>query len=319
MSATDTQTTPSDQLHPLFRPENFPGARLDREKLKPALLLATRLLSTDPALRFFWTISFAERHSRTPPVTLPERQSDWHYDYPPSKLSAEASQAVSDALKHLAENATFDLSNNLQVIYAALCQDFEDVSLKATAPFPDGTKSAIFFNHLTYEHALVDETPAVHDNRAQLDFALRLIHELAHAAINAARGPVKTARNSLRPDGQTAEEGLELILPCLYGLEIIREPGKLGPPDGAWEVDPDWIAQLFTDAFWSDAARGEQVLRPRLGVALREIGTPKNSIFAVARDADELVELVVQCASHELLGRDDEEKERGERVKLSRE
>ncbi|KAK0344346.1 hypothetical protein LTR94_014873 [Friedmanniomyces endolithicus] len=209
---------PPTTIHPIFRQ----GIVQDPKQIfRPALELASRFLTSDAFLGY-WYIAFyspttelsipSPRHiARPPPGTR-------HFGFTaalPTHLT-RAQIAITDlALSDLANSLTLDLRSRSPERAGGRCKHLRHEH--ALPPFR-GHRSCIQIS--SYFHDMLSHPAVSESDKTWLHFELAktLLHEVAHAALNAARDKGSQEHYFFR-GCNVAEDGFQLEA-CLFGGKI---------------------------------------------------------------------------------------------------
>ncbi|KAK3111345.1 hypothetical protein LTR53_013515 [Teratosphaeriaceae sp. CCFEE 6253] len=189
----------------------------------PALHLATRFLTTDAFLAYWFIVFSSPAHElpMPPEYRTEPKPKHTHHEFAaplPSHLTRAQLTHTKYMLAQLADSVTLDLASPAPVDAGGRCKALRHQPASPASTFPSGHKSlvqisAYFLRTLTH--------PAVSErDRVWLHFELAktLLHELAHAAVNAARGK-RSGEHFFFRGGVVAEDGFQLEA-CLFGGKI---------------------------------------------------------------------------------------------------
>ena len=188
-----------DDIHPLFRIENFKENAHDIYTcLMPALRLASKLL-TEPVVSLFWhTACFGKRD---PDPKLP-KSFDGHTARrirEPVHWTPEGEKRVKKLLDNLSDSLTFDFTSKFDY---PVDRYAEHGILPAKWPLKPRKYSRIIFGQDTYttakKLAMLKMPDPMQVLRFHFLFAVILVHEIAHAI---------ESRHKLASDGTTIEDG----------------------------------------------------------------------------------------------------------------
>ena len=196
----------TNEIHPIFRRSNFrdgfEGFRYDA--IAPALQLASRFLALGGLIPFWHALLYSKDYERGEPN---HKGYDTVYFGRPVLTRQQHNQTLKRLLA-LAECVTF-CRHDGEVSGCSFVGITSTLPEKAPMLFI-GNKSKIAFPQTTLD--LVYYGSRLNYQWWQFDFAVTLIHELAHAAVNEARLGLFGANDSIfvGPDAKTDEVGLEL-------------------------------------------------------------------------------------------------------------
>ncbi|KAK3648185.1 hypothetical protein LTR56_007597 [Elasticomyces elasticus] len=204
---------PPGVIHPIFRQISpGQGGRL----FLPALELASRFLTAKCFLGFWYTVFYSPvEQLRLPLEGFPTTPGTKHYGFTtpmPSHLSRSQIAITDIALTDLASCVTFDLYSASPERAGARCKHLRGLS---TPPPFHGHRSCIQVSEYFYDMLSDPGVSSADKTWLQFELAKTLLHELAHAALNAARD--KGSKTHYFFSGcNIAEDGFQLEA-CLFG------------------------------------------------------------------------------------------------------
>ncbi|KAK5112627.1 hypothetical protein LTR62_003942 [Meristemomyces frigidus] len=194
------------KLHNVFRSENL-HVRQDCDTIMmPAFQLASRLLWAEPFLDFWHTVFFSSITETPSPKGSKPDTRHFIYSASPPHLTRDQIRQTHQALDLLSSCVVFELNSSPPRSGGGRCKHLR--STPATPPF-QGHKSEIQISSYFYNTLSNSAVSAQDKMWLQFELAKTLLHELAHAAVNAARG---RASNHFYffPGEKVAEDGFQL-------------------------------------------------------------------------------------------------------------
>ncbi|KAK5740793.1 hypothetical protein LTR17_004383 [Elasticomyces elasticus] len=276
---------PSGRIHPIFRQI---GYKSSNALFEPALELASRFLTAKCFLGFWYTVFYSSvEESRLPLEGFPTTLGTKHYGFTtpmPSHLSRSQIAITDIALADLAGCVTFDLYSASPERAGARCKHLRQ---NETPPPFRGHMSCIQVSQYFYDMLSDPAVSSADKIWLQFELAKTLLHELAHAALNAARD--KGSKTHYFFSGcNIAEDGFQLEA-CLFGgkIDLRRaefhdavarqrlglKAGRSEEPLGAWVTDrsPRACAKSSARKRSEIRATEEAVYRRALGGGRQEI------------------------------------------------
>ena len=293
-----------NNIHPIFRPTNFPGANY--AALRPALQLASLLIDTDCLLDFWYAIFFGEKKKRYDDGTQREVLA---YYRRPGGLSHKDRAATRLKLRALGNMFKFYPNSKERAVGG--CQYADGFLLSAPEDlgifrYP---VDHIWYQSERYEHICefyraascsnVSAEEISHMQRTYLRFAATLVHELAHAAVYA---ELSDETATVFEDSEFTEDGFAwenfsfggVIVTYMERKEMThlqpwpsmayvrnywRDYGYILGRDTGVNIEPrfllpkSYVAQFFKAEFWEgDIIRsGSSALRAPLTKAWRAL------------------------------------------------
>lgn len=292
----------SNSIHTIFQPQNFVDHTVHQSTLVSSLRLASRFLTTEVLLPFWYPLLCGPIETTTNPPTA--------MSPPATALSEYQKNEVVTKMELLASCVTFASERTR----GRGDSGFTERLLSDAPPPFRGVKSHITISRRVFKSIEGSFSPTEQSNASRLwhQFLLvnLLLHELTHAAMYAAH-PRPPAHDPIQayflPGARTTEEGMEWEASVFGGLLyevpsflfrdrrggvfdsriVLREwpsprlvknyrksiyprpfpiKGAMPQYDRVWLVSPRYFEQLFTTAFWDETvpAVGASALRPAL-------------------------------------------------------
>ncbi|KAK4574498.1 hypothetical protein LTR86_001339 [Recurvomyces mirabilis] len=213
------------KIHTIFRPSNLQTYRDCATAMRPALELASRLLAIDDLLGFWYTVFFSDTIEIRTPEDAKLGTRHFVYTDAPRRLTHDQVRRTKHVLELLADCVTFDLESKPPRYGGGRCKHLRQQ--RAVAPL-QGYKSEIQIS--SYFHDSLTNSAISDADKIWLQFELAktLLHELAHAAVNAARGR-KSNHYYFFPGCNVAEDGFQLEAELFGGkIDLDREEFKAG-------------------------------------------------------------------------------------------
>ncbi|KAK5687449.1 hypothetical protein LTS10_001587 [Elasticomyces elasticus] len=207
---------PPGKIHPIFLQI---GEQSSSSHFRPALELASRFLTAKCFLGFWYTVFYSPvEQLRLPLEGFPTTPGTKHYGFTapmPSHLSRSQIAITDIALADLAGCVTFDLYSASPERAGARCKHLRT---EETPPPFHGHRSCIQVSEYFYDMLRDPAVSSADKIWLQFELAKTLLHELAHAALNAARD--KGSKTHYFFSGcEVAEDGFQLEA-CLFGGKI---------------------------------------------------------------------------------------------------
>ncbi|KAK5728498.1 hypothetical protein LTR15_001634 [Elasticomyces elasticus] len=204
------------KIHPIFRQI---GEESSSSHFRPALELASRFLTAKCFLGFWYTVFYSPvEQLRLPLESFPTTPGTKHYGFTtpmPSHLSRSQIAITDIALADLAGCVTFDLYSASPERAGARCKHLRR---NETPPPFAGHMSCIQVSQYFYDMLSDPAISSTDKTWLQFELAKTLLHELAHAALNAAQD--KGSKTHYFFSGcEVAEDGFQLEA-CLFGGKI---------------------------------------------------------------------------------------------------
>ena len=292
----------SNPIHPIFSPDGFVDPSIHYVPLENSLRLASRFLTTEELLPFWYTVFHGPIETATAyPLPSPSERL--------ARLTEQQKNEVTTKLEFLSHCVTFASE---RTHWSRGDTGYTERLLTDAPPPFRGVKTNVSISRRVFRMVEQSFSRPYMDNHSRLwiHFLLAnlLLHELAHAAMYAAH-PRPPAYDPIQayflPGARTTEEGMEWETSVFGGLLyevpaflfrkrertvlgskiVLREwpsprlvahyrksiyprpfpvKGDLPQLDRFWLVDPKFLERLFTTAFWEETLprAGVTVLRP---------------------------------------------------------
>ncbi|KAK3677857.1 hypothetical protein LTR78_001952 [Recurvomyces mirabilis] len=213
------------KIHSIFRPANLQTYRDCATAMRPALRLASRLLATDHLLGFWYTVFFSDTIEIRTPEDAKAGTRHFMYTDAPRKLTHDQIRRTNHVLKLLADCVTFDLESKQPRYGGGRCKHLRQ---QRAALHLQGHKSEIQISSYFYDSLTNSAISEADKVWLQFELAKTLLHELAHAAVNAARGR-ESNHYYFFPGCNVAEDGFQLEAELFGGkIDLDREEFKAG-------------------------------------------------------------------------------------------
>ena len=301
----------SNAVHPIFASHNFPA--VDYQKLTPALRLATLLIDTDCLLTLWHAIFFG----RLAKVYHGDDLEDYHEVYFPEykDLSAAQLARVRLKLRTLGNIISFHRGGTMEG-YDGITNPSEgrlDKTSCWVSKHLPCYRTEIQYSERTYEELLAAECDNVETRlRAHFNFAVLLIHELAHAAwfmekgdcskypledcciaedgyqweASIFGGPVRVGRDIHDRGIHTISEWPSPHLAAYYkaeGFPVWTLKDEFQDVEARWFIPLQYLGRLFSASFWEKTVpkQGPKALKvPRMtGLLYRRFTDGDERVF----------------------------------------
>jgi len=211
------------KIHTIFRPSNLKAYKDCATAMRPALKLASRLLAADDLLGFWYTVFFSDTIEIRAPEDSKAGTRHFVYTDAPRELTRDQVRRTKHVLELLAECVTFDLESQPPRYGGGRCRHLRQQ--RAVAPL-QGHKSEIQISSYFYDSLTNSAISDADKIWLQFELAKTLLHELAHTAVNAARGR-ESNHYYFFPGFNVAEDGFQLEN-FLFGgkIDLDREDFK---------------------------------------------------------------------------------------------
>ena len=262
-----------NDIHPIFASYKFPGA--DYHKLLPSLRLASRLIDTDCLLDFWHALFFGKERQ------VPNSDGSSHPAYFRTKtlLSARDRAMTRAQLRSMAHLVRFHRDSKLGPSSGCTCR--HGGLLASCSPYEAGdfwgTHSQVSYSQELYQCVLDAHEQSLDTQLTTFaDFAILLVHELAHAAYYATipthYSEVAFEYNTMSETGYDWTAFVFSGIPWWQGssfvlldwpsatIGVMYEKnefniclhGDYSKIEVRWPIPLDYLHMLFTDNFWEN-------------------------------------------------------------------